>query len=180
MVHLQDSISEHLHHHTLFNMLFNEIFEAHRAQILSCFSLGAYVWLIIQPIFLAFWLFPPLFSITFQMWFGLPHFSIVGLPLCVCIHSIDHMGIHLLHCAHGNEHTRTHDAIHNTFVIIMQDCHNLNLGFMTKVDLQRCGLKVKSKSHISCSRECRRVWRNEPTHSQVGVLMDSWIYREQL
>jgi hypothetical protein len=27
---------------------------------------------------------------------------------------------------------------------------------------------VKFKSHISCSRECRRVWGNELTHSQVG------------
>jgi hypothetical protein len=31
MVHIQDSILEHLHHHTLFNMLFDGIFEAHRA-----------------------------------------------------------------------------------------------------------------------------------------------------
>jgi hypothetical protein len=31
------------------------------------------------------------------------------------------MGIHLLHCAHGNEHIKTHDAIHNTFVAIAWD-----------------------------------------------------------
>jgi hypothetical protein len=40
MVHLQDSILKCLHHHTLSNMLFDEIFEAYRAQILSCFDLG--------------------------------------------------------------------------------------------------------------------------------------------
>jgi hypothetical protein len=32
MVQLQDSISECLHHHTLINMLFDEISETHRAQ----------------------------------------------------------------------------------------------------------------------------------------------------
>jgi hypothetical protein len=31
------------------------------------------------------------------------------------------MGIHLLHCAHGNERMGTHDAIHNTFAAIAQD-----------------------------------------------------------
>jgi hypothetical protein len=31
------------------------------------------------------------------------------------------MGIHLLRCVHGNKHTRTHDVIYNTFVIIARD-----------------------------------------------------------
>jgi hypothetical protein len=31
------------------------------------------------------------------------------------------MGIHFLCCAHGNERTKTHDAICNTFVAITQD-----------------------------------------------------------
>ncbi len=115
MVHFQDSISKCLHHHTLFSMFFDEIFEAHHAQILSCFSLGACVWFIAQPIYPTLWLFSPIFSIVFQMWLGLPHFLIVGFPQCACTHSIDLMGIHLLHCAHGNKHVRTHDAIHNTF-----------------------------------------------------------------
>jgi hypothetical protein len=57
MVQLQDSISECLHHHTLFNMLSNKIFEAHRAQILSCFGPRAVAWLITWLIFPAFQLF---------------------------------------------------------------------------------------------------------------------------
>jgi hypothetical protein len=28
---------------------------------------------------------------------------------------------------------------------------------------------MKPRSHISCYRECRRVWGNEPTHSQLGL-----------
>jgi hypothetical protein len=36
MIRFQNSISERLHHHTLFNMLFDGIFEAHHARILSC------------------------------------------------------------------------------------------------------------------------------------------------
>jgi hypothetical protein len=31
------------------------------------------------------------------------------------------MGIHLSHYAHGNEHTKTHDAIHDTFATIVRD-----------------------------------------------------------
>jgi hypothetical protein len=31
------------------------------------------------------------------------------------------MGIHLLRYAHGNEHIRTHDVIHDTFVAIAWD-----------------------------------------------------------
>jgi hypothetical protein len=31
MVHLQDSISEHLHHHTFFNMFSDRMLEAHHA-----------------------------------------------------------------------------------------------------------------------------------------------------
>jgi hypothetical protein len=34
------------------------------------------------------------------------------------------MGIHLLRYAHGNEHMRTHDEVHDTFVATLQ-----NVGF---------------------------------------------------
>jgi hypothetical protein len=39
----------------------------------------------------------------------------------MCIHLIDPMGIHFLCYAHGNEHIRTHDAIHDPFVTIVRD-----------------------------------------------------------
>jgi hypothetical protein len=45
MVQFQASISEHLHYHIVSNMFFNRIFEAHRAQILSCYGLRAGNWL---------------------------------------------------------------------------------------------------------------------------------------
>jgi hypothetical protein len=38
MVRLQDSISKHLHHHTLSNMLFDRLFEILCVKVLSCFS----------------------------------------------------------------------------------------------------------------------------------------------
>jgi hypothetical protein len=53
-VQLQDSISECLHPHTLLNMIFDGIFEAHCARILLCSGPGACVWLIVQPIFPSF------------------------------------------------------------------------------------------------------------------------------
>jgi len=55
------------------------------------------------------------------------HISIANLPQCVCTHPINPMGIHLLHCAHGNEHKATHDAICDTFVAIAWDA-NFHMG----------------------------------------------------
>jgi len=54
-----------------------------------------------------------------QTRFGLPHPSITGLFQCMCTHPIDPIGIHLLHCTHGNEHTRTHDVIRDTILAIV-------------------------------------------------------------
>jgi hypothetical protein len=58
------------------------------------------------------------------MQLGLPHSSIVGILWCVCIHPINPMGIHFLCHVHGNECTKIHDPIHNTFVAIAW-----NVGF---------------------------------------------------
>jgi hypothetical protein len=121
MVQFQDSILECLRYHTFFNILFNKILEAHHAQTLSCSNLGVGAWFIVQPNFPNFWLFSPFFSMTLRTQLELPHPSIASLPWCVCTHLIDPMGIHLLHCAHGNERMGTHDAVCNTFVAIAQD-----------------------------------------------------------
>jgi len=43
----------------------------------------------------------------------------------MCVHNpINPMGIHLLHCAHGNKHIGTHYVICDTFAIIVW-----NVGF---------------------------------------------------
>jgi hypothetical protein len=91
MVQLQDSILKLVHHHTLSNMFSIKISNIHYSQILSCFSIRASVWFIIQPIFVAFQLPSPIFFITFQTRLGLPHFSIACILQCLCIHFIDLM-----------------------------------------------------------------------------------------
>jgi hypothetical protein len=63
----------------------------------------------------------PSFFRTFHTLLGQPYPSIVGIFWCVCIHPIDLMGIHLLHCVHANEHIKTHDVICDTFVAIAWD-----------------------------------------------------------
>jgi len=45
----------------------------------------------------------------------------------MCTHPINPMGIHFLPYAHGNECTKTHDAIHDIFVAIVQDA-NFHVG----------------------------------------------------
>jgi len=39
----------------------------------------------------------------------------------MCVHTSHPMGIHLLHCTHGNEHIGTQDVICDTFATIAQD-----------------------------------------------------------
>jgi hypothetical protein len=39
--------------------------------------------------------------------------------------------------------------------------------------LQGCEPRGKPGSHISCSQECKRVWGNEPSHSQVNFHLGS-------
>jgi hypothetical protein len=120
MVWLQDSISKHLHHHTLFNMLSDTTPKTYHASILSYSNFKVGVWLMAQPIFLAFKLSYPIYS-TLCRRLRLPHPSITSLPRCVCTTPIDLVNIHLLCCTHGKERTRTHDVICDIFASIAQD-----------------------------------------------------------
>jgi hypothetical protein len=79
MVQLQDSISKHLHHHALSNMLFNGTFEPHCAQNLSCFGPRVDIWFIVQPVYLAFQLSSLTFCTTLRMQFRVPHSSITDI-----------------------------------------------------------------------------------------------------
>jgi len=154
MVHFQDSILEHLHHHTFFSMFSNGIFKAHCAQILSWFGFGVNTWFIIQPIFPTFQLSSQVFCTLLWTWLELSHPSIACLPWCVYTHPIDPMGIHLLLCAHDNERTKTRDVIRDTFVAIVQDVgsmwdennymHFLQLHSIPPIDkLTLCSLKIE-------------------------------------
>jgi hypothetical protein len=139
MVHFQDSILEHLHHHTFFNMFSNKILKAHHAQILSWFGPKVNIYFIIQPIFPTFQLSSQVFSTLLRTWLELSHPSIASLPWCVCAHPIDLMGIHFLLCTHGDERTRTHDAIRDTFAPIVR-----NVGSMWDENNYMCFLQWHS------------------------------------
>ncbi len=66
-------------------MLSNGISKAHHAHILSCFGLGANVWLTFWPIFLNFRLASLIFSLTLWIWLGLPSLN-CRFPL-MCVHT---------------------------------------------------------------------------------------------
>jgi hypothetical protein len=54
-------------------------------------------------------------------------------------------------------------------------CCNPSLGLTTKERACKgAGQKKKPRNHISCSRECGRVRRSEPSHSQVSSHFGSW------
>jgi len=46
----------------------------------------------------------------------------------------------------------------------------------SKQGLARLWAKRKHGSHISCFPECRKMWRNEPLHSQVSSHFGSWSF----
>jgi hypothetical protein len=89
-----------------FNMLFEEMLDAHQAHMLSCSSLGVGAWFITQFASKCFGCFQQFFPSRFKFNCFSP-LSIVGVSWYVCTQPIDSMGIHLLQCAHGNECTRT-------------------------------------------------------------------------
>ncbi len=83
---------EHLHHHTLSNMLSNTILEAHCAWILSCFDLKVGNWLMGRPISPTFWLSPPILSTTLHLDY---HIFQLQASFHVFSHLINLMDIHL-------------------------------------------------------------------------------------
>jgi hypothetical protein len=53
-------------------------------------------------------------------------------------------------------------------------CHNLGLGLTTKARVYKGAGQDWVRGHISCSWECKRVWGNKPSHSQVNSHFGSW------
>jgi hypothetical protein len=54
-------------------------------------------------------------------------------------------------------------------------CCNPSLGLTTKAKgLTRLGAKRKLGNYTTCSRECRKMWENEPSHSQGNSHFGKW------
>jgi hypothetical protein len=81
MVQLQNSISECLHHHTLFNMFFDGISKANHVWIVSCSGSRVNVWLTSWLVFPAFQLYSSNILKTFRTQLRLPHPLIANIPL---------------------------------------------------------------------------------------------------
>jgi len=50
----------------------------------------------------------------------------------------------------------------------------LALSLQPRQGLTRVRAKSKVRSHISCSQECKKLWGNEPSHSQASSYFGSW------
>jgi len=60
-------------------------------------------------------------SSTLCIRLGFPPFIAHVFIQCICGQPIHLTRIHLCHCAHGEEHTGTHDAVRNSFASITKD-----------------------------------------------------------
>jgi len=73
------------------------------------------------------------------------------------------MGIHLLHCAHGNEHKGTHDVIHNSFATIARNA-NSHMG------QEQLHVLPFAMSNSSC-RQVDVVFTKNGIHTVVDVVI---------
>jgi hypothetical protein len=80
-----------------------------------------------------------------------------------------------------------HEKVHSQFMLFKGWLvATLALGLQPRQGLAKVRAKSELGSHISCSRECKRVWGNEPHTPKwaptlgVGVLMNSQIFRRRL
>jgi hypothetical protein len=73
------------------------------------------------------------------------------------------MGIHLLHCVHNNEHTRSYDAIRDTFVAIAQDV-SFHMGW------KQLHALLSTTVNFSCQR-VDIVLTKDAIHTLVDVVI---------
>jgi hypothetical protein len=58
------------------------------------------------------------FLTTLHIQLGIPHLMVEHLSWCQCFHTINDLGIHLLHCPCRNEHIAAHNTLWNTIATI--------------------------------------------------------------
>jgi hypothetical protein len=59
------------------------------------------------------------------------------------------MGIHLLCCVHGNEHIETHDAIHDIFIIIVENDSLHGMRIITSTSFNHIQLLSLMNQHCA-------------------------------
>jgi hypothetical protein len=78
-----------------------------------CASLATGAWLFSCPNTPSFLLSSTHFLTTLYICLGIPH-HVVHLSWCKCGHTINDLGIHLLHCPCGSEHIASHGTFRDT------------------------------------------------------------------
>jgi hypothetical protein len=63
---------------------------------------------------------------------------------------------------------------HWPFLLVGESVVTLALGLRPKQGVARWRAKKDTREHITCPRECKKVWGSEPSHSQVNSHVGSW------
>jgi hypothetical protein len=77
----------------------------------SSVGLAIGAWLLTHLNTPSFRLYSTHFLTTLHIRLSIPHPIVVHFSRCQCGHTIDNLGIHLLHCLCKNEHNVTHDTL---------------------------------------------------------------------
>jgi hypothetical protein len=95
--------------------VFSNVVQTH---LHSYASLPIGAWLLTHPSAPSFCLSCAHFLTAFYIHLDIPHPIIVHLSWCKCGHTINDLGIHLLHCSCGSECIAVHDALWNIITTI--------------------------------------------------------------
>ncbi len=90
-------------------------------RLCSCASPTIGAWLLVYPNILSFHLSSTHFLITLRIHISIPHPMVAHLSWCQCGHTIDDLGIYLLHCPCKSKRITTHDMLRNTIATITLD-----------------------------------------------------------
>ncbi len=113
------SLMDQLYEYEFTLFLTNALLDVMQTHLHSCAGpTSSQVWLLTHLSTLSFCLSLTHFLITLCIHLGIPHPMIAHISRCECGHTIDALGIHLLHCACRNERTTTHDTLQNIVAIV--------------------------------------------------------------
>jgi hypothetical protein len=120
VVYLQmwSSLMDQLHEQEFTSLILDVLLDVVCACLCSYTSLIVRAWLLACPSTPSFCLSSTHFLTTLHISLSMPHPMVPHLSWCQCGHTIDDLGIHLLHCSCRSWCTTTHDTFQNTVTTI--------------------------------------------------------------
>ena len=119
--HVQQRLSDKLASSTFDQLVADVPTDEARARLRSVAGPGAGAWITASPIIVSLQMAPDLYTTAIRTRLGLSHPGLQGHLTCICGHSMDAQGTHLLRCPRGGERTAAHDAVRDAIAAIASE-----------------------------------------------------------